>query len=88
MKFLDQCKEVMELLFEFQNDGNGTVFFEISGHTQQVNVRIYLPQWTPYSDPVFKDYLYLDEPEEDDWMNFRANITKFLKSHKKPETVT
>lgn len=46
LKNLDLVRELVGLVFEYQNKGGGDAFFDISGHTQTYHLRLYDGLWS------------------------------------------
>lgn len=71
----DLIQDILTMLLDCQNAGKATVFMEVSGHVQQLAVRIFAPIWTSNAEPTFSDSVYLDYgedcPEEDVLRNLR-----------------
>ena len=53
MRFKHDVTEIMEKCFDLQNEGKATVFLNLSGHVQQLNIRIFVPAWQEGTDAKF-----------------------------------
>ncbi len=57
---IPEITEIMNRLFEVQNNGKATVFIEVSGHVQQLHVRMCIPYWMPDIDYSYDDYVNME----------------------------
>ena len=63
MRFKHDVTEIMEKCFDLQNEGKATVFLNLSGHVQQLNIRIFVPAWQEGTDAKFDESFYDSTPE-------------------------
>jgi hypothetical protein len=66
MKFKHISLDIIAKCFDIQNEGKATVFFELSGHVQQLNIRIFAPVWKPDMQPSLTFNFYDSSFEEND----------------------
>ena len=64
MKLSNDKIELMQRLFEIQNDGKATIFIRISGHTQQLEIDIHTPYWIAGAHATYSFNEYIDDDRD------------------------
>jgi len=64
-------------LLQIHSSKKATVFFELSGHVEKIEVRIYIPEWKPDTEADIRLEAYLDNPQS--FERFEQEITRFIK---------
>jgi hypothetical protein len=82
MELFPRMGELIAMLFEVQNTQKATVFFELSGHIQNIQVRIFTPTWIPDATPSFSDSVYIEKTEDNSEYieNFITRVNEYCKS--------
>lgn len=77
--------EIIERLIRFQNDGKGTVFFELMGHVDSIFVKVYLPAWAAGYEPTYSAQQYIHTDDDgftaERLTDFKNKIFAFLDTH-------
>lgn len=64
MRFKHDAMEIMEKCIELQNAGKATIFMNLSGHVQQLQVRVFVPFWESNADATIDIEYYDSTPEK------------------------
>jgi hypothetical protein len=67
-KYQGRTQEMLMLCMDIQNRGIATVFFDLLGHVNQVNIRIHHPVWTPEAKPAYEVRLWEEHTDESQWL--------------------
>ena len=63
MKFKHIALDIISKCIDIQNEGKATVFVNLSGHVQQLNIRIFVPAWQEGTDAKIDESFYDSTPE-------------------------
>lgn len=56
----DDVKQVLEVCMRINEEGKHTAMFAYQGHTNQIDVRLYVDGWAKGNDPDVENTVYLD----------------------------
>ena len=76
MKFKHIALDIISKCIDIQNEGKATVFVNLSGHVQQIEIRVFAPVWKPDVAPTIAYSFYDSIIEEND--NQEAQIMEKL----------
>jgi hypothetical protein len=81
MKFTEKVTKIIEKAIAAHNDGLCTTFIEISGHVQQLRIRMFAPVWVGGSIPSKEYEVYLDSDDAGYYLGeLDKSITTYTKS--------
>lgn len=81
MIFSGELIELIKILFDAQSKGICTVFINISGHVQLVDVRIFKDSWVSDSEADFDSSIYIDDDDNNlKIKELKKEVVKFLDS--------
>lgn len=74
LRHASEISQIIEKLFSIQNDRKATVFLDIAGHTQQMYIRIYAPNWRRDMDCSYGDHFNM----EGDISDFKNKLFSYI----------
>lgn len=81
---LDQVHAAFDLVAEIQNKEIGTVFFEISGHVNLLNIRIFAPRWRSGQSADVDFDIYMDNESAETNAAVIAALKKIIETGELP----
>lgn len=80
LKNLDLVKELLGLVFEYQNKGGGDAFFDVSGHTGTYGLRLCKGVWDKDGDHEL--YIIQHRIEDNDLLDKIEKVKKIISNIK------
>ena len=72
--------DIMRLAININNKHKNTIFIDFTGHTEELDIRVYKDGWTPKAKRDFSVDIYLSDRPRGDVIFGLQQIIEYLKS--------